>query len=491
MIKRRAFLKTAALSSAALALPNFNYPQTKTENSDLFNDLYIRINGVVSADGKPLHNVVVSDGETVTATDEAGKYEFITKNRFVFISIPSEYKIPQNETGTALFYREIDKRKKMSFYPFELEKSNDGTEHSFILFADPQTEDEEDMRKFQTETIPDLQQTLKKEKLKNVFGVSDGDILYDNLEMYPDYEREVKKTKIPFFQVLGNHDLIETTQTDEQSITTFENHFGPTYYSFNRGRVHYVILDDIFWFGEYIGYVNQKMLDWLKRDLSFVEKGRPVVIFTHIPPHTTYANRYGVDDSINAIRIVNKDLLYDLLKPYKSYFICGHTHESQYITDGDSEVHVCGAVCGGWWTGPICYDGTPNGYSIYKVKGDKISWQYKSTGHPLDHQLRVYKPQSEHSKSDLLIVNVWGYDKNWKVEWFEDGAPRGEMVNRVDFDPLSVSLYEGEDKPEKRTWVDPVKNDHMFFAQPSKSAKKISVKVTDRWGQVFEESVNI
>ncbi|MDZ7764312.1 MAG: hypothetical protein U5K00_07770 [Melioribacteraceae bacterium] len=38
-------------------------------------------------------------------------------------------------------------------------------------------------------------------------------------------------------------------------------------------------------------------------------------------------------------------------------------------------------------------------------------------------------------------------------------TPRGEMVNRVGFDPLSV--------------------------------KKISVKVTDRWGQVFEESVNI
>ncbi|MCZ7602552.1 MAG: calcineurin-like phosphoesterase family protein [Melioribacteraceae bacterium] len=489
MIKRRAFLKTAAFSSAALVLPQVTFSEPQLDQADLLSSLYIRINGVVSVNGKPLKDVVVSDGETVMATDDEGKYEFITKNRFVFISIPSGYKIPQNDTGTALFYREIDKRKKMAFYPFELEKSVDDTEHSFILFADPQTEDEEDMQKFHNETIPDLQKLLKDENLKNVFGLSDGDIMYDQLELYPKYEEAVKKMGIPFFQVLGNHDVIETTQTDEQSVTTFENHFGPTYFSFNRGRVHYVVLDDIFWFGEYIGYVNQKMLDWLKRDLAFVEEGRSVIIFTHIPPHTTYSKRYELDEEVNAIRVVNKELLYDLLKPYKSIFVCGHTHESQYITDGNSEVHVCGAVCGGWWTGPICYDGTPNGYSIYKINGDKISWQYKSTGLPLSHQLRIYKPNSEHNTTDELIANVWGYDKHWKVEWYEDGVLKGEMENRIGFDPFSVTLHDGDDKPVKRTWVNPVKNDHMFYAKPSKSAMKLSVKVTDRWGRVFEENV--
>jgi hypothetical protein len=63
------------------------------------------------------------------------------------------------------------------------------------------------------------------------------------------------------------------------------------------------------------------------------------------------------------------------------------------------------------------------------------------------------------------------------------------MENRVDFDPHSIALHQGDDKPAKRTWVDPVKNDHMFFAKPSKNAEKLYIKVTDRWGRVFEKIV--
>ena len=201
MIKRRDFLKTAALSSAALVIPNINIAQPQTDSKYLLNNSFLRINGIVTADGNPLKNVVVSDGETVVITDENGNYELITKNRFVFISIPSGYKIPQNETGTALFYKEIDRKKRISFYPFELEKSGDDTSHSFIVFADPQTLDAQDMVRFKTETIPDLKLTIKDENLKNVFGVSNGDIVFDNLKLYPDYQERVKESGIPFFQV--------------------------------------------------------------------------------------------------------------------------------------------------------------------------------------------------------------------------------------------------------------------------------------------------
>jgi len=491
MIKRRDFLKTAALSSAVFVIPNINFAQPQNESNFLSNNSFLRINGIVTANGNPIKNVAVSDGETVVITDENGNYELITKNRFVFISIPSGYKIPQNETGTALFYKEIDRKKRISFYPFELEKSGDDSSHSFIVFADPQTLDAQDMERFRKETIPDLKQTIKDKDLKNVFGVSNGDIVFDNLDLYPDYQDRVKESSIPFFQVLGNHDVDKKAKTDETSINVFENYFGPAYYSFNRGNIHYVVLDDIFWFGGYMGYLNQKMLDWLKNDLAFVEKGKTVVIFSHIPPYTTQALRNRDKKENDRLRIVNKELLYDLLNDYKSYLICGHTHESQYLQDNGIDVHVCGAVCGAWWTSDICIDGTPNGYSIYTVNGDSISWKYKSTGKSLNHQLRVYKPQSEFNKTDEIIANVWSYDKNWIIEWLEDGLLKGEMENRIDFDPLSKELYSDKDKLIRHKWISPVKNDHMFFAKPSKSAKSITVKVTDRWGNIFKESFNL
>jgi Icc-related predicted phosphoesterase len=489
LIKRRDFLKASALTSAAFVLPETIHSEILEKTINILPGGYVHIRGKVTSSGKGIAKVVISDGDTVVQTDTDGNYEFVSKNKFVFMSIPSGYKIPQNKTGTAKFYKQLDLTGKTSDYSFELEKEAYNDNHSFLLLADPQTRNNEDMKRFHNETVPDINQLVKDEKLSNVFGVSNGDIMYDDLTLYPQYEEAVSKMGIPFFQVLGNHDCIQSSQTDEQSISTFQQHFGPTNYSFNKGKVHYVVLDDIFWFKGYMGYINQKQLDWINKDLSFVEKGKPVVVFVHIPPYTTQAIRYERDKEPNGIRVVNKELLYNLLKPFNAHIICGHTHESQYIEDSGIPVHVCGAVCGAWWTSDMCFDGTPNGYSIYTVEGENITWKYKSTGKSFNHQMKLLPPNSKFNKTDELIANVWGYDKHWTVEWFEDGKLMGIMENRRGLDPETVHLFEGKNKPPKHSWIEPMINDHLFYAKPSKGTKKITVKVTDRWGRIYEETV--
>ena len=134
--------------------------------------------------------------------------------------------------------------------------------------------------------------------------------------------------------MLGNHDVEIKTKTDEQSVRTFERFFGPAYYSFNRGEIHYVVLDDIFWFGSYIGYLTEKQLSWLKVDLAQIESGKTVAVFVHIPPHSEYALRAGQQMPDNLI-ITNKELLYNLLEPYDSYVICGHLHVSEYLKEAE------------------------------------------------------------------------------------------------------------------------------------------------------------
>ena len=83
---------------------------------------------------------------------------------------------------------------------------------------------------------------------------------------------------IPFFQVIGNHDMNLDSRTDDYSARTFSDLFGPTYYSFNRGEVHYVVLDDVFFLGtskKYIGYISEKQFAWLEAGSGKIALPRP------------------------------------------------------------------------------------------------------------------------------------------------------------------------------------------------------------------------
>ncbi|MBK8006914.1 MAG: hypothetical protein IPK12_24425 [Gemmatimonadetes bacterium] len=101
-----------------------------------------------------------------------------------------------------------------------------------------------------------------------MFGIACGDIMFDDLSLYPEYERAVAAMGVPFFQVTGNHDLDYASRTAEGATATFERHFGPAHYSFDVGAVHYVVLQDVLWYGDgYVGY--------LPRRAARVAGGRP------------------------------------------------------------------------------------------------------------------------------------------------------------------------------------------------------------------------
>jgi hypothetical protein len=214
-----------------------------------------------------------------------------------------------------------------------------------------------------------------------MFGIGCGDLMFDNLSLFPEYERAVQGMGVPFFQVVGNHDLNFEGRTDEASVQTFMKHFGPEYYSFNRGAVHYVVLNDVFWHGAgYIGYLTADQLAWLEADLAGVEPGSPVVVALHIPALGTHFRRVGERRPNVGGAVQNREALYRLLEPYKAHVLSGHTHESEHVFEGGVHEHVHGTVCGAWWSGPICYDGTPNGYGVYEVRGRRSAGATRPPG---------------------------------------------------------------------------------------------------------------
>ena len=489
-ISRRDFLASAASIGAALALP-----------APLHGDPYapcpvgarrpapIRVRGRVTALGRPVRGAAVSDGLSVVATDADGRYTLIGDGRRPHLAItpPSGYALPIGPSGTARLYQPLvaDARGEATALFSLTPLGHSDERHGFVVLADPQTQDEYEMARFQKETVPDVQATVKELGELPLFGLSDGDIMYDNLGWYDAYEAAVGRMGLPFFQVVGNHDLDLDATTDEDSTATFTRRFGPRYYSFNRGRMHYVVLDDVFYYnGGYLGYLPAEQLAWLAADLALVPKGGAVVVFLHIPLASSLYERHGLPRPAIANSVTNREALLTLLEPYKTHLISGHTHECEHRTHGKAVEHTLGAACGAWWTGDICYDGTPNGYGVFEAVGDELRWRYKATGQAADRQCTVYSAGSDPGAPEELVANVWNWDPSWTVTWYEDGERTGAMARRLGLDPMAVRTQTGPDLPKRRGWVDPEPTAHMFYAPASRSAREVRVEVTDRFGRV-------
>ncbi len=435
----------------------------------------------------------MTDGLAVVDTASDGSYELISTadQPFVYVSIPSGYSIPLNESGTARFYSAIAGTvgDEVSA-PFELAQLPDSDDrHAFLVMADVQAQDVAEVTLFQQQTVPDVRQTVSDLDVRS-FGLACGDIMYDHLDLFPAYEQGVMSMGVPCFQVVGNHDLDHSSITDHESTATFSRHFGPPYYSFNRGSVHYVVLDDVFWYGsDYLGYLVYEQLKWLEADLQRVEPGRPVVVAVHIPVLGSRHVRTGNPDPGIAISVTNRDALYRLLEPFDVHIVSGHTHECEHLFEHGVHEQVNGAVCGAWWSGPICGDGTPSGYSVYEVNGQQLSWRYKSTNHPLDHQIRAYPRGADPEAPDEIVANVWNWDPAWTVVWYEGGDRRGPMSRRTGRDPLSMELHSGPDLPPKRPWVNPLPTAHLFYAPASRDARDLRVEAVDRFGRSYSVPV--
>lgn len=498
MMNRRKFLRYASLAGSALpfyesvlrdpygaALPKRNLPKPAP----------VRVRGIVRSGEKGLIDVGVSDGLSVNRTGTNGTFELITDSRqqFVQLTVPGGFQLPKNETGTAKFYAPINADSSgEATVTFDLEPLEDrSNNHAFVVFADTQTQNDFEMGLLHDQTVPDVAQTISRLD-QQMFGVACGDIMFDDLSLYPDYERAVSKMGIPFFQVVGNHDLNMDVATDEASTVTFCERFGPRYYSFDRGLVHYVVLDDVLWYSHgYLGYIDDQQLKWLEQDLSYVEPGLPVVVFAHIPGMSTQLLRAGESKPDISHSITNREYLYRLLEPFDAHLISGHTHENEHVFQGGVHEHIHGTVCGAWWSGPICNDGTPNGYGVYEVENEKVTWRYKSTGYDQDYQMRVYPQGSDPMAPNEIVANIWDADPEWDIRWFEDGIQKGRMSRRTGRDPLSIKLHTGSSLPERRTWVEPKLTNHLFYAPISANTKEVRIVATDRFGRAYATAVEM
>ncbi|WP_439183378.1 calcineurin-like phosphoesterase C-terminal domain-containing protein [Carboxylicivirga taeanensis] len=451
------------------------------------------ISGRVTCQGKGLKDIVVSNGYSVTSSDAKGRYSLPIRkgNAFVFISIPSGYQITV-ENGTPLFYHQIQENKEKG-YDFELMplESSDN-KHAFLLHADAQLLKDKEFTMYE-KAIDDCRQLVNQHPLKETFfGIDCGDLVADKHSIYPQYISTLNQLEIPFFRVIGNHDLDYNNRSNDKSSASYESFFGPSYYSFNRGKAHYVVLNDVFYLGHqyfYIGYLEEEMLNWLEKDLAHVPEGSLVFVALHIPTAIKTGSK-AFDYASLGKGISNRLALYKILEPYKAHILSGHEHCNQNLQHKENIYeHICASVSGAWWQGPVCTDGTPCGYQVFEVEDDSVSWYYKSIGYEKDYQFKLYPVGYDANLPDEFIVNIWNWGPGWTVEWYEDGVNKGEMTQYQGYDPDVAKIYADKDKLDYK-WIGPSKTTHLFKAQPAKANAVIEVRVTDSFGTTYMATLN-
>lgn len=285
------------------------------------------IGGRVYSNGKGLKGVVVSDGINCTLTDVKGNYKLnsVSNAEFVFVSTPSGYLPDVKDKTLPLFYKRI--KKGANTYDFELRaNSKNDNQHMFIVQTDVQMVDENDLNLYKKLLATDSK-FIEENRDTDIFGFDCGDISGDNHAIVRPYIEAVSVLDIPIYRAVGNHDMDYYGRSHETSYKTFESIFGPAYYSFNRGKAHYVVLNNTFFLGReyfYMGYIDERTLNWLEQDLAYIEKGSPVFILMHIPA-SLQADQTSFTYTANDIasQTVNAKSLYKLLEPYKANIISG------------------------------------------------------------------------------------------------------------------------------------------------------------------------
>ena len=444
------------------------------------------LKGQVTAGGKGVAEVIVTDGENFTQTDEKGRYELRSgdENRLIYLTIPSGYTV-EAVNSVPQFWQVIEPKK--SRYDFELiKREKSDLKHGFVAIADPQIWHKKEFPALR-EGMADIRQTVEGYDIP-FHGICCGDIISYDHTFYPAYNEIAATSGLTFFNTPGNHDMTLYGRSHETSTRLWEQTFGPVNYSMNIGKVHYVFLNDNFYIGRdyfYIGYLDERQLAWLERDLSYLPEGSTVILSIHIPTSCEPDDRkqFKYDNISNTM--TNAPQLYRMLAPYKAHILSGHMHTTynQEISDQLYE-HALPALSGAWWQGPLCTDGTPRGYAVFEVEGEQGTWYYKSTGYTADHQMTIYQTP------EGVLANVWDSDAKWQVEISFDGGAFGAMERKISYDPAARKMYastEGFDHP----YVYPSKADHFYLTAVPAGATQATVRAKDRFGRTYTQTLTL
>lgn len=518
------------------------------EDIDFKPDAGTTVYGIVSSAGVGVENVVVSDGAEVTVTNEKGIYQLKSAKKwgYVFISVPSGYEVPS--VGVLpQFHRALkNSADVVERADFKLEKVDGQDSYKIFMLGDMHLANRTgDLGQF-AQFTSDLTDYMTRHKGEKMYALTLGDMTWDlywysNSYYFPQYLNTVNSQikNLQIFHTMGNHDNDFQTRSDYDAAVKYVDQICPTYYSFNIGKVHYVVMDDIDCSSydgstsrNYVKSLSAEQLDWLAKDLSHVDKTTPVVVAMHVQVFYPTTSGFKIDhDPVNTQR------LFDILDGYTVRFVTGHTHKLFNVTpdapivDGHNfREYNSGSVCASWWWSGnltpgihIGTDGTPGGYGIWDVTGTDFQCLYKSTGWPEEYQFRSYDLNNVHfSMADVplmpsdisasvknaymqyvnaypqnndneVLINIWNWNSDWTLSVVDENRKTLPYTEVWAYDPLhiaalSVKRFNNAGLKSTPSFITG-KFTHFFKVKADDADTDLVITVKDEFGNEWTENM--
>lgn len=518
------------------------------EDIDFKPDAGTTVYGIVSSAVGGVENVVVSDGAEVTVTNEKGIYQLKSAKKwgYVFISVPSGYEVPS--VGVLpQFHRALkNSADVVERADFKLEKVDGQDSYKIFMLGDMHLANRTgDLGQF-AQFTSDLTDYMTRHKGEKMYALTLGDMTWDlywysNSYYFPQYLNTVNSQikNLQIFHTMGNHDNDFQTRSDYDAAVKYVDQICPTYYSFNIGKVHYVVMDDIDCSSydgstsrNYVKSLSAEQLDWLAKDLSHVDKTTPVVVAMHAQVFYPTTSGFKIDhDPVNTQR------LFDILDGYTVRFVTGHTHKLFNVTpdapivDGHNfREYNSGSVCASWWWSGnltpgihIGTDGTPGGYGIWDVTGTDFQCLYKSTGWPEEYQFRSYDLNNVHfSMADVplmpsdisasvknaymqyvnaypqnndneVLINIWNWNSDWTLSVVDENRKTLPYTEVWAYDPLhiaalSVKRFNNAGLKSTPSFITD-KFTHFFKVKADDADTDLVITVKDEFGNEWTENM--
>ena len=504
---------------------------------------------VLAGDGTGLPGVLVSNGREVTATDADGRWSLPAPAPCVFFVIkPAGYMPPVDaETGSPRFsylhspegtpaaldltYSGIAPTGPLpASIDFALTRQDEPDAFEVVMFTDPQPESEVEVDYIREDVIASLREPQAK------FGLTAGDIMFDDLSLYERYNRLIGTIGLPWWSIGGNHDLNFEAPDRALSRETFKRVYGPSYYAFFYAKTLFLMLDDVDYLGhdpsrpkgagKYEGRIDATQLEFIKQTLAHTPAETLIVVVMHIPIVNV------IDPQENYDRLINRDALFALFEGRKyTVSFAGHTHTTEHIYfgaadgwkgEGEHHHHILTAVSGSWWSGPLDHrgvacadsrDGTPNGYHVLAVDGLSYKTRFvpakepdrrqmrlsvHSRAHDMDKEIeRDFRPgqllASSIARATLgaatLVANVFDGGPKSKVALRIGDRPPTEMQRKPISDPFVAELF-ARHRALTKPWVKAEVSSHIWTARLpadlAPGAHRVTVEATTEYGDVVQ-----